>query len=358
MIAGRHRLMRRTVQFVVDGVAPFEPFPLDHAMPLFEWGLNWVFAHRMHEFLLLHAAVVERGGRAVLLPAWPGSGKSTLAASLACAGWRFLSDEFGAVARDGRVHPFARPTALKNESIASSGRWRPSASVRCIPARARVRWRTCASRRQPCARRGAGRHRRGGLPRFHRGRAARGAGDDAGRRLPEACAQRVQLRVIGERGFRAVAGIVRSVPCRIVRYGDLADAHRAIDAIAAEPHERVGRRPRAAAARDRGSAVRARAGLPAWERLESCARRNAVLAYLAQRVEAAGLADAIPERPRAALASARVSAQRLAQLARWELRQVARTLAPLGIPLIVLKGAAYLLRAMPHADTRLCPTST
>jgi len=93
--------------------------------------------------------------------------------------------------------------------------------------------------------------------------------------------------------------------------------------------------------------------LPAWERLESCARRNAVLAYLAQRVEAAGLADAIPERPRAALASARVSAQRLAQLARWELRQVARTLAPLGIPLIVLKGAAYLLRAMPHADTRL-----
>jgi len=40
--------------------------------------------------------------------------------------------------------------------------------------------------------------------------------------------------VIGERGFRAVAAIVRSVPCRIVRYGDLADAHRAIDAIVTE----------------------------------------------------------------------------------------------------------------------------
>jgi len=63
--------------------------------------------------------------------------------------------------------------------------------------------------------------------------------------------------------------------------------------------------------------------------------------------------DAIPERPRAALASARLAARRLAQLARWEAWQLARTLDPLGIPIIALKGAAYLLRGMPHADTRL-----
>jgi len=93
--------------------------------------------------------------------------------------------------------------------------------------------------------------------------------------------------------------------------------------------------------------------LPAWERLQSCARRNAVLAYLAQRVEAAGLMNAVPERPRAAFAAARIGARRLAQLARWELRQLARALVPLDIPLIALKGAAYLLRGMPHADTRL-----
>src|SRR5690349_24767969 len=75
---GPRRLLAPAVRFVIDGITPFEPFELDHALPLFEWGVNWVFAHRMHQHLLLHAAVVERGGRAVLLPAWPGSGKSTL----------------------------------------------------------------------------------------------------------------------------------------------------------------------------------------------------------------------------------------------------------------------------------------
>jgi hypothetical protein len=93
--------------------------------------------------------------------------------------------------------------------------------------------------------------------------------------------------------------------------------------------------------------------LAAWEGLLSCARRNAVLAYLAQRAEAAGLMDEFPERPRVALACARIAAQRLAQLARWEVHQLVRALEPLGVPLCALKGAAYLLRGMPHADTRL-----
>jgi hypothetical protein len=37
--------------------------------------------------------VLERGGRALLLPAPSGSGKSTLCAGLAFNGWRLLSDE-------------------------------------------------------------------------------------------------------------------------------------------------------------------------------------------------------------------------------------------------------------------------
>src|SRR5437763_10145582 len=97
LVRGIRQWPRPQVQFIVDGVTPFERFPLHHALPMFEWGLNWVFCHRMHQYLLLHAAVVERDGRALLLPAWPGSGKSTLAASLSCRGWRFLSDEFGIV---------------------------------------------------------------------------------------------------------------------------------------------------------------------------------------------------------------------------------------------------------------------
>src|SRR5262245_7917872 len=45
---GLRRWVRPQVQFVVDGVTPFELFPRSHALPMFEWGLNWVFSHRMH----------------------------------------------------------------------------------------------------------------------------------------------------------------------------------------------------------------------------------------------------------------------------------------------------------------------
>ncbi len=91
----------------------------------------------------------------------------------------------------------------------------------------------------------------------------------------------------------------------------------------------------------------------AWERVLSCARRNAVLAYLAERAASAGIIDRLPETPRAGLLAARIAAARLAQLARWELDRVRRVLHPRGIPMIALKGVAYLLRGMPHASTRL-----
>ena len=93
--------------------------------------------------------------------------------------------------------------------------------------------------------------------------------------------------------------------------------------------------------------------LPAWEALLACARRNAVLAYLAHRAEAANVIDDLPPAPRTAMRSARTAAARLAQLARFELDRVRRVLQPPGIPLIALKGAAYLLRGMPHASTRI-----
>ena len=67
---------------------------------------------------MLHAAVVEKDGKALILPAIPGSGKSTLSAALAQQGWRFLSDEFTIVdPKDGQTLPIPRPTPLKNISI-------------------------------------------------------------------------------------------------------------------------------------------------------------------------------------------------------------------------------------------------
>src|SRR5690606_31713230 len=106
------------VRFIVDGRARHADMPLDQAPAVLEWGINLVVALRYHCFLMLHAAVVERDGYALILPAAPGSGKTTLCAALIHRGWRLLSDEFGLV-RPGTTSflPLPRPMPLKNDSI-------------------------------------------------------------------------------------------------------------------------------------------------------------------------------------------------------------------------------------------------
>lgn len=117
-VSGLRRWLRPQVQFTVDGMQPFDPFPLNHAFPMYEWGLNWCIGTSAHQYVLLHSAVVEKDGRAVILPAIPGSGKSTLCAGLVGRGWRLLSDEFGVLRHeDGKVLPLPRAAPLKNNSI-------------------------------------------------------------------------------------------------------------------------------------------------------------------------------------------------------------------------------------------------
>jgi HprK-related kinase A len=222
------------VQFIVDGTTPFDPFPVDHAFPMFEWGLNWVFGHRMHSYLLLHAAAVERDGLALLLPAWPGSGKSTLAASLASRGWRLLSDEFGVVSFSGtRVLPFARPVALKNESIAVMRAFGPDATFG--PVFPKTRKGTVVHFRAPeeSVIRGNESARVSAIvfPDFQAGT------DNLIRPLPKATAflklagNSFNYEIVGEKGFRALLAIVRRCDSYILRYGDLASAHKALSAI-------------------------------------------------------------------------------------------------------------------------------
>jgi HprK-related kinase A len=106
------------VVFRFDGVSTFAPLPGDQGFPTLEWGLNWCVSSHCHQFLIVHAAVLERGGLALILPAPSGSGKSTLCAALAFSGWRLLSDELALIAPEhGHVVALPRPISLKNESI-------------------------------------------------------------------------------------------------------------------------------------------------------------------------------------------------------------------------------------------------
>lgn len=123
------RVLRTQAHFLVDGHAPFKPLPGDQAFAMLEWGLNYcVYAHA-HQYLIIHAAVLERNGQGIILAAPPGSGKSTLAAALACRGWRLLSDELTLIdpARNGSLVPLARPVSLKNASIEVIRRFHPPA---------------------------------------------------------------------------------------------------------------------------------------------------------------------------------------------------------------------------------------
>lgn len=128
--ASFRRWLRPQAAFSFDGTQPFKPLPRDQAFPMLEWGLNWCVSTQAHQYLIIHAAVVEKNGRAAILPAPPGSGKSTLTAGLVLSGWRLLSDELTLIDRKtGLIHPLPRPVSLKNHSIEVIRQFSPEAYI-------------------------------------------------------------------------------------------------------------------------------------------------------------------------------------------------------------------------------------
>jgi len=83
------------------------------------------------------------------------------------------------------------------------------------------------------------------------------------------------------------------------------------------------------------------------------ARPSGLLARLAWRIEEAGMLDAVPERVRPHLAAERILAAKHERDVRFEVLCLCEALAPLGIPLVLLKGAAYVMAALPPARGRL-----
>jgi HprK-related kinase A len=123
------RIVRPAIAICGDYMlADAAPVALSHGLLAAEMGMNLQLALGHRQYLLLHAATVEKGGRALVLTGESGAGKSTLAALLGESGWRLMGDEFALLdLGTGFVRPFPRAISLKNGAIGQlEGRVEPS----------------------------------------------------------------------------------------------------------------------------------------------------------------------------------------------------------------------------------------
>jgi hypothetical protein len=89
-----------------------------------------------------------------------------------------------------------------------------------------------------------------------------------------------------------------------------------------------------------------------WDRVIRHARVAGLLGRLRAAAYDAGLLQGVPENVRNHLDSAWLLAERQDEAARWEVERIHSLLFPRGIPLVVLKGAAYAVEASPVARGR------
>lgn len=232
--AGLRKWLYPQAMFRFDGLEPFAPLPQRQAFPLLEWAMNWCVSTQAHQYLLLHAAVIERAGCAVLMPAPPGSGKSTLCAALISRGWRLLSDELALVSlQDASITPVGRPVSLKNESIALIQKFAPEAVFNRITAdtakgavthmkvpteqllrineKARPRWVV--------------------FPQYVSGSGPELQARSKANSMLELGRNSFNYMVLGRLGFEALSRVVDACDCYDFRYGRLADAVAVFDGL-------------------------------------------------------------------------------------------------------------------------------
>lgn len=232
--AGLRRWFHPQVLFSFDGLVPFKPLPLAQALPLLEWGLNWSIASHANNFLIIHAATIEKDGFAAVLPGAPGAGKSTLTAYLVNNGWRLLSDELALVSLDdGRIAPLARPISLKNESIDIIGRVVPDATI-SKRSYDTVKG-TVALLKAPAdsIARVADPARAAWIifPKFQHGAATRLTPCSKAATLIDLGDNSFNYSIHGKRGFEILAGFVEGCGCFDFTYSDLDDALRTFNAL-------------------------------------------------------------------------------------------------------------------------------
>jgi hypothetical protein len=221
------RWFKPQVLFFFDGHPPFKPLPLDQAFPMFEWGLNWCVSSQANRYLIIHAAVVEKGGHAAILPAPPGSGKSTLCAALVNRGWRLLSDELALVrVSDGKIVPLPRPVSLKNESIDIIQQYEPDAvlsrkvsdTMKGTVAHMKVPAESIARAAETC------RAAWVIFPKYQAGAAARLEALPQARAFMRVADNAFNYSLLGVKGFEAMAGLIDASLCYDFTYSVLDEA--------------------------------------------------------------------------------------------------------------------------------------
>jgi hypothetical protein len=93
--------------------------------------------------------------------------------------------------------------------------------------------------------------------------------------------------------------------------------------------------------------------LAEWDLLVRQARRAQLLARICWLVQERGLLQQVPEQPRAHLQAARVVSDKQDRAIRWEVNRIRHALMRVGIPVTLLKGAAYVMAELPSAHGRL-----
>lgn len=93
--------------------------------------------------------------------------------------------------------------------------------------------------------------------------------------------------------------------------------------------------------------------LAQWDMVIRQAQRAQVAGRLTASLQNLGRLDEVPPQPRRHLESALTIANRQREAVTWEVRRLVAQLQPLGIPVILLKGAAYIFQELPCSRGRL-----
>jgi HprK-related kinase A len=227
------RILRPSMMIGGDFVLPeAAPLPLAQGLLAAEMGMNLQMALGQRRYLLLHASVVERDGKALLMTGASGAGKSTLAALLMARGWRLMGDEFALLDPEtGLVHPFPRLVSLKNASIGVVEAALPAARFGPLLAgtpKGDVRHLVPDAAAIDQIDRPA----RPGLvlfPSFGFGTAVRDVpSSEVFVRLTQASTNYVAL---GERGFDALTRLVKTIPAKAIDYPDTDSAAAQVEAL-------------------------------------------------------------------------------------------------------------------------------